>query len=449
MRRRLQINTNIEMAFSFRKAAYGGYFADGARYLYGRVNRRYNNRRTRRGVAKAVRQMAGPVAKAALGTKYGSLVDAAAKYMFPQKRGYVTSAGYSGKIGNKRFKYSRRTKKLARKSNSGVNFNFERTGLYTDNKCVYVSHSTMPLLNIMKYTVYAIFKKVLNQNGIQFAQFTDGRSQRIITGDSFAFSWKPSISAAPVSTGYTVLLSDLTYKQIADGIWNVLNTSLLNSASGFTPQSIMLSFQWYSGVASATIVSDLNLNGCNVAISSKSSLKIQNRSIGSTGNNEEDDVDNVPVHGKGYEGYGNGFIARSSNTIIKPCDLTYGWTGYGAGSEVVLQEPPQVYHFQYARGVKSCHIQPSRIKTSIMYDKRTISLNQLIKTLNAMSIADPDTDQYHRIGKVRMYAFERSIALFGGEVTPGINLACEHDLKCWIDLKIKRPVYTAPDNQVL
>ncbi len=110
--------------------------------------------------------------------------------MFPKRRANYSSARYGGKIGGRRFRMPRRVKKLAKKF-MGVNFNFERTALVTDDKCVYLQHSTMPLLNILKFTCYCIMKALLNRAGIQFSSFQNERAARIGTGDTISVTWKP------------------------------------------------------------------------------------------------------------------------------------------------------------------------------------------------------------------------------------------------------------------
>lgn len=395
---------------------------------------------------KIMRNIAGPMAKVAGYSKMAPLIGAGTRLLLPRRVGRTYYGRYSGKIGPRRLRRPRRrVRKLAKKF-AGVNFNFERTVLATDDKCVYIQHCNLPLLNILKYVIYTMFKNTVNAAGIQFSSFNDQRVARIATGDQFTVTWKQSITAAPVQTGYTVLAGDATYESIASGLWASLLTTLVNSATGFTPQAMFQTVEWTN--AAGQIQGQLNLYGATVDIVTKSSLKMQNRSVAASGDDEQD-VNNVPLNGKVYEGNGNGLVAREPNTILAPTDLTYGWMAVGAGTQLDLQEPPQAYHFTYARGVKKCSIEPGMIKTSILSGKKIFNLNTLFRTLNALYINAVDTNQFHTFGKCRLFAMERVIAKFGAEISPAISIAAEHDFKCWIVLKTKKGQYTGPLNQVL
>lgn len=438
------------MPFQLRKAAYGGYFADAARHYYRRYRRgmagagRATVNRVRNAIAGASSAAVGPVVRRITGSNtLAAIASGAARgYAAPIRRQY-SSGVFGGKISGRRFRRGRRQKKLA-KLFKGVNYNNEVTSVVTDDKCVYLMHSTFPVLTIVKYTLYSLFKNLLNQGGINISAFSDNRAARIGTGDIFAIDWKSSVTTATVVTGYTVVIGDSTYKDCAEGFWQSIYNGLINNSAGFTSRSVVLRAYWIT--ATGEHVAELNLQGSYVSVVAKSTMKMQNRSVNVAGD-EEIDVNNVPLYGKGYDGRGNGFVTKSNNVILQPCDSTNGWFTVGATTTSELQEPPQLYSLQYAKGVKSLHIASGAIKTSILYDKSSMSLQQMLRTANSLYFQVTDTEQFHRIGKVRMYALERPIAKLGGEL--GINVTAEHDYKLWVEVHNKKQMYTGPINTVL
>lgn len=402
------------------------------------------------GLTYRVSEAAIQAASVALAQKYGNTSSKTTTNTEQKKsgrRGRITSAYYAGKYGRKRFrrasKYQRRRYKQAFAGTLRV---IERTATVTDDRCVYLSHCTFPPTEIAKQIIYVLVKRLANNCGVVFSSFDDPSSQYFATGNSVSISYKPNITSAPISLGYTVLAGDLTYRNVAEGLWTIVFNSLINSSTGFTSQSIMNAAIHTS--SAAIVVSRVNLMDAAVSVYSKSSLKMQNRSVSVAADNESDDINNVPLTGRGYEGRGNGFVTRDNNLILAPCTLDYAWNQVGAGSTVNLQEPPQVFHLQYAKGMKKANIQPGRIKTSILTNKQYMNLNRFFALVNGLYISATDTNQYHGIGRVRMYALERAIARMGSDSSPAITINAEHDIKMWIDVKTKRGIYTGPDNFV-
>lgn len=358
----------------------------------------------------------------------------------------VRKAYYGGKYKSRPFpKPKRLTRKLYKRAFNGVQRNIERTATVTDDKCVYLAHSTFPATEILKQAVYAIVKRLYNNMSIYFSSFEEN-FVRTANNWVIAAYYKPSITAAVTSTSYTIAVGDSTYKNVADGFYLAILNNMVNSAGGFTMQSILQMFSILD--TSGNVISRLNALDSTLSVFTKSSLKMQNRSVNVSTDNEEGDINNVPLTGRGYEGRGNGFVTRDLNLIMTPCSLDYGWTSFGAGTTNNLQEPPQVYHLQYAKGVRTANIQPGTIKTSILVKKEYMNMNRFLGLLNGLYIAATDTNQYHTIGRVRMFAFERAIARMAGDASPGITVITEHDLKLWVDVKLKRGGYVGPDNFV-
>lgn len=436
--------------FNLTRALYGGYFYDGANYL---TRRLYNSARARlsAGVSRRLDRYARKGAKVALGLVPGG------KYIAPfiaaPRRGKLMT----GYLGGKRMKMKKPrkvTKRRYKKAFNGVQFCFERNQIITDQKCVYAEHCTVPVDTVLKYIVYALFKNALLMGGINFTSFEEPRLNRIETGDTFSFTYRTSVTAAPISVGYTVVAGDVTYGNIADNIFITMKANMINVAGGavgMQSQALLLTFSWLN--AGGANKAELNLQDASMSLMTKSSLKMQNRSVNATDDDESDDVNNVPLHGKAYEGRGNGLVPRDYSSIAVPCGSDFAWGLYAAGSVAAnspLAEPPEVYHFQYAKTAGKVSIQPGRIKTSVLNGTLNISLDRFFRLAYSLFTSSvSDTNQYHSLGKVRLFSLERVIAPFAGEVTPAIELAVEHDFKGWLTVSTKRGKYTAPTNIVI
>jgi len=360
----------------------------------------------------------------------------------------LSTASFAGK----RFRYrrpSRMQKRRYRKAFNGVQYCIERVANVTDDRCVYLEHSTAPMNTLAKYVIYALLKKLLNAAGIQFTAWEEIRAGRVQTGDTFALSYRKNMVDAPVSIGYTVVAGDVTYGAIADGFWLVVYNNLINCGALVGMQSnALLQLASYVGV-DGRHHAELNMRTCTISILTKSTLKMQNRSVNVITDDQSDDVNNVPLYGKSYQGRGNGLVPRDTSSRVVPCDSVYGWTMFGAGPENQLAEPPQAYHFQYCKKSAKVHIGPGRIKTSVLTDKLNMSMDRFLRHVYALYTSSvADTNQYSTAGKIRLFALERPIAKQDGEAI-GINVSAEHDFKAWIDVNVSRGRYTSSTNIVL
>jgi len=361
------------------------------------------------------------------------------------------TAHFAGKIGGYR-RPNRSQKRKYKKAFNGVQYVFERADTVLDSTCIYAEHCTLPIKTVAKYVVYTMLKKLLNFGSIQFSDWTELRSGRIITGDTFALSYKQLYSSATSTViSYTVTALDLTYGQIADKLWVQIFDNLINPAGGVFGMQAQALLQSMSYVASSGgHIAEINLRDASVSVMTKSSLKMQNRSYNLAADNEDTDINNVPLYGKSYEGSGNGFVPRDFSNIMVPCDIEYGWNIFGAGSANALREPPPQYHLQYARRSAKVVISPGKIRTSVLNGNLNMSLDRFFKQCYAIFTSTiTDASQFHKLGKVRMFALERPIATLPGEVTPGVIMAVEHDFKGWIDIQCKKGQYTAPTTLVI
>lgn len=366
----------------------------------------------------------------------------------PRKR-FESTARFGGYTKSRKFWKKKSVKRKYKKAFRGVMFAYERNTSIFDDKCVYLAHHTAPYMNIVKGIAYVLFKKMLQAMDIEFDAWTTSSLLTLPAGTLIELVYKPAFNAVDTPVSYTLIAADSTFGQIAEKIWDVIFRQGLLAAAvgGFDAPATLVKMNI---VRNNGGISSMNLRDATVNCILKSALKMQNRSLNTTGDNEADDINNVPLTGRSYEGSGNGLKARDNNLILPPCDNIFGWTTVAAGTEVVLQEPPQPYHFQYAYKSGAVRINPGIIKTSVLNDKLYMSLDRYLALCRGMYRNDNGsfTLAYNMLGKTRYFALERSISRLSGELQPGITVAAEVDSKLWIDVNVKRSKYTAPINIV-
>jgi len=167
-----------------------------------------------------------------------------------------------------------------------------------------------------------------------------------------------------------------------------------------------------------------NLKRCSVLLYSKSSLKMQNRTVNSSGNDEADDVDNVPLYGKVYQGPGNYFLVNDNyyNPLIT-FQSNYLVDGYDKTSD--LCEPPPLGQMQRCRTIGKAHLDPGQIKTSVLTDTRKLNINQL----NSIIGKSEATSNTLPLGKQRSFIYEKMIQAVATTDITAIKMAYEVDLK--------------------
>lgn len=371
-----------------------------------------------------------------------------------KKKKYGTSTGkHAGFIRGYR-RMGRTARRRYRKALAGVQFNYEQVNQVTDNRCVYIGHYTMPPITIAKYAVYAMVKSILNHANIQFSSFDEAFLGSVAAGDIVGIEYRLSPLLAPVAVAYTVAAGETTYRNIADGLWNLVQANFISpTTANFGSQSTLLKLYLNrAGQNADTII----LSDATISMACKSSLKMQNRSINTVDDDESSDVNNVPLTGKSYEFKGNIMVPRDTtlaNSVtgaMNPPDNATGIIRYGAGGSDVIAEPPEAYFYAHKPKVVKLNFQPGHIRTSTLTDKLNMNISNFWRYINGMFRVPPPQDRvFCTKGKSRLFALERTIGRLAGEVEPGIVLTTEVDNKFWITLYAGNGKWTAPTNVVV
>jgi len=245
---------------------------------------------------------------------------------------------------------------------------------------------------------------------------------------------------------YTIT-STITWQQFADWIAGYV-FGLVNYTN---PQVLLQKLVLHEKPIATTpavggkVLLSLNLRGAKFDIYVKSALKIQNRTINSAGNDQADDVDNVPLYGKSYEGSGNWLQFNEMASIICPAygDKTNTITSVHSGS-TFYTEPGVKATLFHVNKVGKAHLDPGQLKTSLLVYRKKFTLNSLMKHFTRQNTSDASTTlaSHISIGKYRIFNLEKMIQAVATTDVNGIQIAYETDHKCGIAMSIPKNTVT-------
>lgn len=329
---------------------------------------------------------------------------------------------------------------LSKYQNSGIVFHKEHGHVVTDavNQAVYIGHSTCPKRTIIRGAFCAMIKTLCRKAGIKIKNLDEAILKNSNIPARIAIHFK-EVDGSTVSIQEFTLSVTKTLLQLESDIVTWLETF---TATTF-PQ-IFLRMVYYHDVgvigSSRLISYDIDLTNTWLDVYATSCLKVQNRTINSTGNNEADDVDNVPLYGRIFEMNYNGTIFRDYNQPpLSPAsspqlrtDIDLGSLTTDVSSEMKLSSSlynevaqPQQLIGCYSHG--KVHLDPGEIKTSKLVFNKKIGMNKLI-TLYKSKVGFNGRPEFY-FGKTRIIGVEKMISAVAMNETNAFNLAFEHDLK--------------------
>lgn len=196
----------------------------------------------------------------------------------------------------------------------------------------------------------------------------------------------------------------------------------------------------------------IKLDNATFTIFSKSTLKVQNRTVNQTGGDEES-VDNVPLYGKAFYGKGSGTSAITADQTYSGGAASGFWCDASNGTmakvplEKWYQEIPQASHFRHVLTTGKVHLDPGHIKTSVLDGKVTISVNKLYRILFR---TDSAVNNHSKaiLGRFRFMMLEKMLTSVTGEAANSIKCAFEHNIRIGGYITLKRSTETAQLNSV-
>jgi len=311
-----------------------------------------------------------------------------------------------------------RTRKRKRRTPAGVKYGFQATyefgKVYSSTAQLQViGHTTMAKTLALRMAWRALFKKLFIKAG---CVFRDPQQQiRLYATDLIYVLYRTSSTGSTLSetfggAGY------YTIDQVVD--WAVAGARTWNEELATNVEFIKV--QVAVGAGNETI-NNANVQCVNLTctLACKSTLKIQNRSITTVGENEADDVDNVPLYGKSYGGMGAGCTHISQSVSFMANEDTGIIDNQGA---TAIQEPPNPAEFDNCKTAGKARIEPGHIKTSVLSNTMRLSFNELVQ---AVSSVDPTvTKGVATKGSYRFFCLEKML----DATATTISIAVEHNL---------------------
>lgn len=352
----------------------------------------------------------------------------------------------------KKGKGKRKMRKVLKSTNKGVSYQTEYASRAFGDKCIYLGHTTAHANEMFTMFMMACIKKVLAQAGVNIYSwdqaFRNGAplSDYVSTGDVFQFVYKTTVNAVPFTvtgTSLTVGAGQVTFIDLATSLFVIVNAAMV--AGTIQDGAVLQEFQ-YKPVGAK--VFKINLLDSKIDLFVKSALKMQNRSLNAAGDNEADDVNNVPIYGKSYQGFGNGAVQRTSDaiTLLAGTNNTVPIAADGSPFSN-FSEPVNASELTHVLYTGKAKLEPGQIRTSVLKYKSVITVQTFWQQINQY-YSGANTNSRFNLGKFRIMSFERMIARTG-ETTAGVDITYEVDYKGFMTLIPGMNKWTSPYRVVL
>lgn len=354
------------------------------------------------------------------------------------KRSYASGqmAGFIKK--GKKYRKTKRNKMTMK----GVNLAKETGGVVNAKKVAYIGHGSVPVYTARRMLWRAIFKRLFEKMYGNSPSGLVGTEYNFLlnTNDTLTVRWT-SPTAAIVATNYSAA-SLVDIETVVT--WASDPSRPYNTATGSQGETTLIEVVFIPGNTHLASLTRIRLKDCQFQLSSKCTLKLQNRTINTAGATEADEVDNQPLSGYSYSGKGSGASWKGQpnnlNSVfyddIFRINNSVGIMSFGADTttDTGLQEPPLAGDFGGVKKFGKVRFNPGDLKTSVLTDDIKIDVNKFHRM--TIGIAQGDVGVYP-IGQFRFFALEKMIDVSGSADQPSIIVAYEHNMRILASIKEK------------
>lgn len=347
---------------------------------------------------------------------------------------------YDGKMKVKR-KFKPRSFKVKAQA-KGFSIHFEKGGSVTDPYCCYVGHGSNPQVIMRRLMLGCLLKTLLNRMGMSFSNTVQPLTF-LALGDSIDILIKENQeNATVVVIGYTLPGAQPTFQGLLDGVVNAWITALQSATLGANPMNWKFKeIRYNPGAGSINVPARFPLENATLNYEAVSTMKVQNRSVPNDTDDQDDEVDRIPIKGYIYQfkGSGTNFKRTAASAIgeinFEPVgeksDGIFTYSAGAAGGAVTLREPPMAFNFVRCLGHTKVYVDPGKIKMSVVKDKRSITLERLLRvcvgTDERAALSNVAVQQ--ELGKFNMVSVEKLIETSNSTPTALINVGYEVDYK--------------------
>lgn len=326
-------------------------------------------------------------------------------------------------------------KAMVKVQKKGANHTMEVTDQLQAVDCAWIGHVTFTRNVLFREAVICLYAEILRRSGTVVNSVND-ETKTMVLNTQIIIEYKLTSIGNYATTPYTFGVGFATATDFANWFLNV-------ARPWYGAPETEFGRIWIKGpVSSDETYLQINIANMKCHFQVKSTLKIQNQTV-STSGDDEDDVNNVPLYGKSYNFNGTQlkqtrpYIGNGGGTVQSQ-DLTanvdFGVVSYVNSNE--LPEPVQgPVEFRGLKAIGKAHLDPGQVKTSILTDSINMYFSTLFKTF--MDDAPGTSVQRARLhGKGRIFALEKMINVLG---SLSILIAYEHNYEVSTSIKIKQP----------
>lgn len=309
-------------------------------------------------------------------------------------------------------------------------------------QAVMIGHSTVTVDIITQVLGMALAKFIAAKLGMDLLTF-----DTVIRGAAThrAFYWNILWKGSPLNAAYDAL--PYTYTPVAtSSTWNDFVGSFqawfVATACQYPNMQVCELQIWRDAVGTTPVVGyeqigKYDLSRAKFYYYAKSALKVQNRTITST--NDDEAVDNVPLYGKTYEGSGNYFQHLHTTFATAKSVAKAGCKAEGFQNPAAFCEPQNKKQLKHVKKVGKAHLDPGNIRTSVLQYAQRFNLGALAKAIAIYAISD--AGHVVNIGNYRFVHLEKMIQ---SESTTDVKaIKCHYE----VDLKVGG-MFTCPKTSV-
>lgn len=421
----------------------------------------------RSNLGMGVARGAAAVAGAASNPLVGAALNAALDYVTTgtstdtKKGRKYGSSHLAGKLARKRVVRSATWKKNERE---GVTHRSEVSGNIKDNDCIYLGYTPINPSDMSKLVLRAIVRKML-QKALKFNPPTIDTvidySSSGTKAEQLRFRfWREQADGTLTDIYNYQTVAGSSIASIADAMEETfLNEYAQNDAVGtgyHTERLYKITLEEWTDVAGVIAhrkLMDFNLVNAKVYLDGWATLQLQNRTVNDAGDDDKDDVNNVPIIGKRY--VFNGVcpvthVPRPDLNMINQGVITMRAGEVGGVQDNVWDEPPEKSTFVNCSKVNRVAMNPGDVKKDRIAVRVAKSIRDFMQMINERRYLNRfDSSRRYRLGECHLFALEKSLN-FGLNVdvvyTIDIKMSCR--VTTWDKIPVLAPVYYMTKNDV-
>jgi len=336
---------------------------------------------------------------------------------------------------------------------NGIVIKQEIGTVYTSQRNVaVVAHSTMPAIQVGITLCAALIKKLFTLAGHKIKNDQELLLDGAYYDGIVRIEFKAKDGAAIQTFDFTVTAATTSLQTLRTAM-QAWFTTLFVSGNTFQMLKLRLYMQYGTLANALDLKSEIDLTTATVDLYGKSALKLQNRTVNTTANDQDSDVDNVPIFGKYFEFKSNGTIYRDYNKPVaadNPMVTTHTQFGLlyaNNASETdtnMYKELPERTQFVGCSKSASSHLDPGEIKTSVIQSQKIYPFSKLFQLVYGQTANNTGGSNQFWFGYTRLFAWEKMIQAVASTAENQFNLAIENQGEVGAMIYIKRSLQTAP-----